>query len=157
MICWSFSETPANTCDHWIWLQEAEAELSTDFQAPCTHTLHTLTHLRRQLPSTIYAHKYVSKLHFHVMACLKLARKTTNINVDMLSRSKEKTAAVSAGFEHVDYGTFWWLLLSAYLMQDVSVRFHGFVQNLPRHLALKILWATCVRVCRSHQSCSCEL
>ena len=51
------------------------AKLSTHFQAPCTHTLHTLTHLRRQLPSTIYAHKYVFRYVFtsldicHTLPC----------------------------------------------------------------------------------------
>ena len=62
MICCSFSETPTNTCDHWIWLQEAEAELSTDFHAACTHTLHTLTHTPTQAVAKHYirTYKYVS-------------------------------------------------------------------------------------------------
>ena len=51
------------------------AKLSTHCQAPCTHTLHTLTHLRRQLPRTVYAHKYVFRYVFtsldicHTLPC----------------------------------------------------------------------------------------
>ncbi len=48
-----------------------------------------------------------AKLHFYVISFLKLAGKTANINVDMLSRSKQENAAVSAGLEHVDHDTFW--------------------------------------------------
>ena len=48
-----------------------------------------------------------AKLHFYVISFLKLAGKAANINVDMLSRSKQENAAVSAGLEHVDHDALW--------------------------------------------------